>query len=76
MNFMGFTMADRMVVPQLVMIDRKGYIHYQTTAGNTPEWEKIMSDTAIRDHIEELLAIGGSSAAPRPKSKMIASANK
>ena len=79
MNFTGYTMADRMVVPQLVLIDRKGFIHYQTPAGSGPEWEKQMNDSALRGHIEELLALGGgatTTAAPRPKSKMVASAAK
>ncbi len=64
MSFMGFSMADRMVVPQLVMIDRKGYIHYQTPASDADgNWGKLMDDNAIRQHIEELLAIGGSASA-------------
>src|SRR5579875_1333272 len=29
MSFMGFSVMDRMVVPQLVLIDRKGVIRYQ-----------------------------------------------
>ena len=62
MAFMGFSLADRMVVPQLVLIDRKGYIHYQTPAGNSDEWTKLMNDDAIRQHIEELLALGNTSA--------------
>lgn len=61
MSFMGFSMADRMVVPQLVMIDRKGYIHYQTPASDADgTWAKLMDENAIRQHIEELLAMGGS----------------
>jgi len=77
MNFTGFSMADRMVVPQLVLIDRKGFIHYQTPAGSGPEWDKQMNDSALREHIEELLALGGATtAAPKPKSKMVASAAK
>lgn len=62
MSFMGFSLAERMVVPQLVLIDRKGYIHYQTPASDsTDEWAKLMNDTAIRQHIEELLALNNSS---------------
>src|SRR5579875_3934583 len=59
MNFMGFSMADRMVVPQLVLIDRKGYIHYQTPASDADgTWEKLMNTETIRQHIEELLSLG------------------
>lgn len=64
MAFMGFSMAERMVVPQLVMIDRKGYIHYQTPASDSDgNWGKLMDENAIRQHIEELLAIGDSASA-------------
>jgi thiol-disulfide isomerase/thioredoxin len=63
MAFMGFSMAERMVVPQLVLIDRKGYIHYQTPAGDSEDWTKLMNEDAIRQHIEELLALNNTSAA-------------
>src|SRR5690349_9251588 len=57
-SFMGFSSA-RFVVPQLVLIDRKGMIHYQTPALEDENWDKLMKEDAIRQHIEELLA-GGS----------------
>lgn len=56
MSFMGFSVMDRMVVPQLVLIDRKGVIRWQTPAGSTEEYGKLMNETAIRQHIEELLS--------------------
>ncbi|HEX4168245.1 MAG TPA: TlpA disulfide reductase family protein [Bryobacteraceae bacterium] len=57
MSFMGFSIMDRMVVPQLVLIDRKGYIRYQTPASDSnDDYEKMMNEGAIRQHIEELLA--------------------
>lgn len=53
-KFMGFD--DRFVVPQLVLIDRTGNIHWQTPAlSSDGTWEKLMSEQAIRSHIEELL---------------------
>ena len=62
MAFMGFSLAERMVVPQLVLIDRKGNIHYQTPASDSNEnWSKLMNDNAIRQHIEELLVPGNPS---------------
>ena len=73
MNFMGFTLADRMVVPQLALIDRKGIIHYQTPAVSGPQWESVMKEPGLREHLEELLALGNSTAA-RSKSKIVASA--
>lgn len=66
MSFMNFSMAERMVVPQLVMIDRKGYIHYQTPASDMDgTWGKLMDESAIRQHIEELLALGNSTSEHR-----------
>ena len=65
MAFMGFSMAERMVVPQMVLIDRKGYIHYQTPAGDSDDWNKLMKEDAIRQHIEELLALNNASASKR-----------
>lgn len=58
-SFMGFSIIDRLVVPQLALIDRKGYIHYQTPATSGPDWDKVMEEDAIHQHIEELLAAGG-----------------
>lgn len=73
MTFMGFTLADRMVVPQLALIDRKGIIHYQTPAISGPQWESVMKEPGLREHLEELLAMGNSTAT-RSKSKIVASA--
>ncbi len=53
--FMGFS-ADRYVVPQLVLIDRKGYIHYQTPATENDKWDRLMKEETIRQHIEQLLS--------------------
>ena len=56
--FMGFKDA-RFVVPQLALIDRSGNIHWQTPPIPTPgnnDWDKLMAETAIRQHIEQLLA--------------------
>src|SRR5581483_3596680 len=41
LSFMGFSMAARYVVPQLVLIDRNGYIHYQTPATEDGRWERL-----------------------------------
>jgi thiol-disulfide isomerase/thioredoxin len=61
-SFMGFA-SQRYVVPQLALIDRKGNIHWQTPATTDDgNWEKIMNQDAIRQHIEELLGSGGNSA--------------
>ena len=53
--FMGFSFAELTVVPQLVLIDRKGYIHYQTPAKGE---ENAMKEATLRQRIEELLTAG------------------
>lgn len=64
--FMGFAADARYVVPQLALIDRKGYIHYQTPfSSNDDNWTKLMSETAIRQHIEELIGPNTSAALAR-----------
>ena len=64
-TFMGFPDA-RYVVPQLALIDRKGYIHYQTPPLSGDEWTQLMSEQAIRQHIEELLGSSNSASARHP----------
>jgi peroxiredoxin len=71
-TFMNFSITDRWVVPQLALIDRKGVIRYQTTATETPEWDKLMAPEAIRAHIEELLTVGGGSTSSTPRKKSVA----
>lgn len=60
-GFMGFSFAELTVVPQLVLIDRQGYIHYQTTAKGD---ENSMKEATIRQRVEELLALGASARTP------------
>jgi thiol-disulfide isomerase/thioredoxin len=60
-TFMGFP-PDRYVVPQLVLIDRQGYIHFQTPATEDANWDKMMKEETIRQNIEKLLAMNGSAA--------------
>jgi thiol-disulfide isomerase/thioredoxin len=58
-TFMGFS-PGRYVVPQLVLIDRKGFIHYQTPATEDEKWDRMMKEETIRRHIEQLLSAKGS----------------
>ncbi len=58
--FMGFS-SGRYVVPQLVLVDRRGNIHYQTPATEDQNWDKLMQEAAIRQHIEQLLSSKASS---------------
>jgi peroxiredoxin len=71
-SFMNFG-SDRFVVPQLVLIDRKGVIHYQTPAMESDEWDKLMTEEAIRKHIEELLS-AKSATTHKPAHPSVASA--
>jgi hypothetical protein len=73
-TFMKFDPTDRWVVPQIALIDRKGIIRYQTTATETPEWDKLMAPESLRAHIEELLSMGNSSSTLRKKSVAVAHA--
>ena len=57
LSFMGFK-DGRFVVPQLVIIDRKGNIRYQTPPLENEDWDKLMKEDAIKQHIEELLGSG------------------
>lgn len=61
MSYMGFT--DRPVVPQLVLIDRDGNIHYQTPREGDAD---SMRKDVIAKRIEELLDLRLSSKVRRP----------
>lgn len=76
MSFMGFSIMDRMVVPQMVLIDKKGNIRYQTPAESGVEWDKVMNESAMREHIQELLTEGGAAASHGSKSVHVASSQK
>ena len=54
MTFLQIKASQRSVVPQLVLIDRKGVIHYQEPPTGD---ENFMQESVIRGRIEELLAL-------------------
>ena len=54
-TFMGFSLMDRTVVPQVVVIDRKGFIRYQTPATGESD---LRSPEVLQQHIEELISAG------------------
>ena len=77
LTFMGFSLAERFVVPQLVLIDRKGIIRYQTPPlANDAAYGKLMAEDAIRQHIEELLSQGNSAAGHGSSAAKVAVAKK
>lgn len=51
--FTGFSVMNRFVVPQLVIIDRKGMIRYQTPPLGDPQ---AMQESTIRQRVESLLS--------------------
>jgi hypothetical protein len=55
MAYMGFT--ERPLVPQLILIDRNGYIHYQTPREGDANSLKA---EVISQRIDELLGLGSS----------------
>jgi thiol-disulfide isomerase/thioredoxin len=56
MNFMGFSLMDRLVVPQIALIDRKGQIREQTESN--PATMPLQDEAHLRAAIEKLLAEG------------------
>ncbi len=76
-SFMGWT-SSYYVVPQLVLIDRKGYIHWQTPEREDPggEWDKMMKEDVIHQHLEELLSQNASASRATSSSSRMALAKK
>lgn len=52
--FMGFSIMERTVVPQLALIDRQGFIHYQTPPKGD---ENSMLESTLRERVQQLLAM-------------------
>ncbi len=73
--FMGWT-NPYFVVPQQVMIDRRGIIRFQTSRVEDENWDKLMKEDAIRQHIEELLGPISASAKANSGSARVALAKK
>jgi thiol-disulfide isomerase/thioredoxin len=68
-TFMGFSFVDRSVVPQVVLIDRKGYIHWQTTASGESDLRK---PDVLEQKVQELLAQKDTASTHHGNSKLIA----
>lgn len=74
-SFMGWNNAY-FVVPQQVLIDRKGIIRYQTPQREDENWDKLMKEDTVRQHIEELLGPGSASASAKNGSTHVVLAKK
>jgi peroxiredoxin len=57
LNYLGINMVERWVVPQIVLIDRKGVVRAQSVPLGT---EKLQEEGYIRQQIEALLHEGSS----------------
>ena len=69
-SYLGLSVMDRWVVPQVAIIDKKGTIVAQSLAAGSPE---LQDEAYIRNFLEKLLKEGAapaktSSAAPAAKS--------
>jgi thiol-disulfide isomerase/thioredoxin len=62
-SFMGFSFVERSVVPQVVLIDRKGFIRYQTPATGDSE---LRQPEVVERHVQELLSESTSQARHLP----------
>ncbi|HLK47953.1 MAG TPA: TlpA disulfide reductase family protein [Bryobacteraceae bacterium] len=61
LDFLQHPMADRLLMPQLVFIDRHGMIRAQY-AGDAPFLDEAQADKNLRSEIEELLKEGAPAA--------------
>lgn len=59
-SFLGFSILDRLVVPQIAVIDRKGMIVQQTEA-NPDGPSKLQNEAYLRGLVESLLGSSGAS---------------
>src|SRR5580693_10553665 len=58
LSFLGFSLMDRLVVPQIVLIDKKGQIREQTES-NPSAPMPLQDEAHLRSSIEKLLSEGG-----------------
>ena len=76
-GYLGLSVMDRWVVPQIAIIDRKGNIVAQSLSGGSPE---LQDEVYVRNFLEKLLKEGAapaktSSAAPATAPKSAAKSN-
>jgi thiol-disulfide isomerase/thioredoxin len=64
LNYLGLSVMERLAVPQVVVIDRKGVIRAQSAPLTTPE---LQNDAQIRKLLGDLLAEGSAASAKAAK---------
>src|ERR1700676_4121374 len=65
-SYLGLSVLDRWVVPQVAIIDKKGNIVAQTEATGTPE---LQDEAFLRNFLEKLVKEGGASGSAAPGAK-------
>ena len=75
-SYLGLSVMDRWVVPQVAILDRKGNIVAQSAATGTPE---LQDEAYLRNFIEKLLKEGATSSrttsSAAPAAKAVAKTN-
>jgi peroxiredoxin len=73
MSYLGYSVMDRYVVPQVVVIDRKGMIRAQSGVQGDPN---LQDETYMRNLLQGLLKEGAGAAAPGSAKKTAVTAKK
>jgi peroxiredoxin len=71
-SYLGLSVLDRWVVPQVAIIDRKGNVVAQTAATGTPE---LQDETYLRNFLDKLVKESGASGSAKPAPKTVAKSN-
>jgi hypothetical protein len=71
-SYLGLSVMDRWVVPQVAIIDRKGNIVAQSLATGSPE---LQDEAYLRTFLEKLVAGGSPTSSTAPATKTVAKTN-
>jgi len=71
-SYLGLSVMDRWVVPQVAIIDRKGNIVAQSLATGSPE---LQDEAYLRNFLEKLVAAGSPTSSTAPATKTVAKTN-
>ncbi len=71
-SYLGLSVMDRWVVPQVAILDRKGNIVAQSAATGTPE---LQDEVYLRNFIEKLLKESATTSSAAPAAKAVAKTN-
>ena len=52
LDYLGLSMMKRFVVPQIVIVDRNGFVRAQSDSGGTPE---LQDEAYVRGLVDQLL---------------------